>query len=131
MKIAATLLFLLVVSGISFAQPPHPSALSAPASEVRVTYGPVARVTAAGTIFIAWSTNVSSATALQYGSSPDKLDQMAQTPTEGTTHRIQLTDLKPDTTYYYRVVVPEAGAGPREAMVNVASFRTPAAKPAK
>lgn len=104
---------------------------NAAAPEVKVTYGPVARVTGGGSILITWSTNVSAGTLLHYGLSPDKLDQVARSSWDGTTHRIQLANLAPDTTYFYRIFVPTGQTIEKEAMSGTANFRTPPAKPVR
>ena len=49
------------------------------------------------------NTNTPSQVTLSYGTSPDALDQTSKTTTYTTSSLISLTDLLPDTTYYFRV----------------------------
>jgi hypothetical protein len=60
----------------------------------------------ATTALITWSTTVSTPTMLQYGASAESLDQVAEEPWAGRTHRVHLIALKPGTIYYFRVVLP-------------------------
>ena len=76
-------------------------------SAVQITNGPVAENVSDTTAQIAWSTNVSSGTVLHYGTDPNNLDQKASMPWGGMTHRVQLQNLKPGTTY--EVVLPKGG----------------------
>lgn len=97
--------------------------------DVKVTYGPSVQSLTDTTAFITWSTNVSANTVLRYGTKPDALDQVAQSPSGGTTHSVHLKDLTPETTYYYRVgsVAPQT----TEPMSGPASFKTKPAKPSQ
>jgi phosphodiesterase/alkaline phosphatase D-like protein len=90
--------------------------------EIRVTNGPTIHSISDTTARITWSTNVSSPTLLRYGVRPDNLDQVTREPWDGLTHRVQLTNLKPETTYYYRVVAPVLQK--TEPMSAPASFTT-------
>jgi phosphodiesterase/alkaline phosphatase D-like protein len=92
------------------------------AREVRVTTGPVIRSIADSSAVIAWSTNVTTDTLLRYGKSADNLDQLARAPWDGVTHSVQLRNLTPETTYYYRIGTSKVQN--REPMSAVASFRT-------
>ena len=77
-----------------------------PIRDVRVTYGPVVILVQQSVATVSWSTNVSTDTVLRYGTGDNHLDQTASTPWGGTNHLVQLTNLAPDTTYYYRVGKP-------------------------
>src|SRR5882762_847890 len=81
-----------------------------PAREVKVTYGPSVQALSDTTAFITWSTNVSTKSLLRYGTVSEKPDQVAQSPSSGTTHSVKLKNLKPDTTYFYRVGTSAAQA---------------------
>ena len=94
--------------------------------DVKVTYGPAVQSLTDTTAFITWSTNVSANTVLRYGTSSGNLNQVAQSPSGGTTHHAKLKDLIPDTTYFYRVGTSAPQA--TEPMSAPASFKT---KPAK
>jgi hypothetical protein len=73
-----------------------------------ITNGPVVENVTDATAQVAWSTNVSSSTILHYGTDPDNLNGVASMPWGALTHRVQLKNLKPGTTYYFRA---ESGQG--------------------
>jgi hypothetical protein len=82
-----------------------------------------------GSATISWSTNESSDSQVEYGTSPDSLTQNAADATRVTSHSVSLTGLKAGTTYYYRVSsTDEANNTATEpASGQPASFQTPAA----
>jgi len=71
---------------------------------LRITNGPVVEMVSDTMAQIAWSTNASSGTLLRYGTAPDQLDQKAGMPWGAITHRVELKNLKPGTTYYAQAV---------------------------
>lgn len=81
---------------------------------------------------IAWSTNVPSSAILRYGTNPNDLDQTAEAPWGGggerngdLVHRVELRNLRPNTTYYFRVDSTEARGSGTAAQSGVQSFHTP------
>ena len=78
------------------------------ADAIRVTRGPIMEDITAGSAVIAWSTTMRGSTKTLYSTDPRNLTQMAEAPwgANGRTHRAKLTNLQPNTTYYFRV---EAG----------------------
>jgi hypothetical protein len=76
------------------------------------------------TATIAWSTNVNASTILKYGADPNNLDRSAEAPWGGVTHRVHLRNLKPGTTYYYRVESTQAQGTGTQAVSGVEQFRT-------
>lgn len=103
------------------------AASAAPARDVKVTYGPLIQAVSETTAAITWSTSASTDTLIHYGTSADHLDQVARTPIGGTDHRVELKNLLPDTSYYYRVGTSAAQA--TEPMNRTATFKTkPATK---
>lgn len=105
------------------------------AAKVKIIHGPVVEGGAKPTYAtIAWSTNVKASTILKYGTSPNNLTQTAEARWGGVTHRVQLSHLKPGTTYYYRVESTQAQGTGSQVLSPVDHFTTPAtaaAKPAK
>src|SRR5947209_12225601 len=71
---------------------------------LRITNGPVVEMVSDTMAQIAWSTNASSGTLLRYGTAPDQLDQKAGMPWGAITHRVELKNLKPGTTYCAQAV---------------------------
>jgi phosphodiesterase/alkaline phosphatase D-like protein len=91
---------------------------------VKITNGPVIENVTDTTAVIAWSTNVSAGTVLRYGTDPNRLDQIASMPWGGLTHRVNLKDLTPGTTYYYQAESPKAQGTGSTAQAPQSSFRT-------
>jgi hypothetical protein len=105
---STVILLALVIAGWTHIQK-GPQTVSAqrtvtpPVRDVKVTSGPVVRSVTDTSALIAWSTNLSTDTLLRYGKRADNLDQVARAPWGGLTHSVQLKNLTPETTYYFRV----------------------------
>lgn len=106
------------------AQAAAPGSKPAKAADVKVTHGPVVEGETANTATIAWSTNVSASTILKYGTNPNALDQTAEAPWGGLTHRVNLRHLTPGTTYYYRVESTQAQGTGSQAVSSTEQFKT-------
>ena len=91
---------------------------------VQITQGPVVEQVTDTTVEIAWSTNVNSGTALRYGTDPSHLDQTASMPWGGLTHRVQIKNLKPNTTYYFKAESGQGQGTGTQAETAQASFQT-------
>jgi hypothetical protein len=76
---------------------------------------------------IAWSTNVNAGTLLRYGTDPDHLDQSASMPWGGITHRVNLRNLSPGTTYYFQAESAEGQGTGTSARSQISNFVTKAA----
>ena len=83
------------------------SLAAGPAMADRVTRGPYLQMGNAHEVTIHWRTDVSSASRVLYGTSPDQLDQTAEVEGAGTEHVVRLKGLSPATEYFYKV---QAGA---------------------
>ncbi|HKU23042.1 MAG TPA: fibronectin type III domain-containing protein [Terriglobales bacterium] len=94
------------------------------APQVKIIHGPVVESAKPTTATIAWSTNVKASTILKYGSNPGSLNKAAEARWGGTTHRVYLHDLKPGTTYYYRVESTQALGTGSQTLSGVEHFRT-------
>ena len=55
------------------------------------------------TVTLRWGTDVESADTVYFGLSPDMLDKQLQEAHPTLNHRMTLTNLEPDTRYYYRI----------------------------
>ncbi|MFB3915660.1 MAG: fibronectin type III domain-containing protein [Terriglobales bacterium] len=97
------------------------------AQNAQITKGPTIEAATDTSAIIAWSTNVNSSTVVRYGTDPNNLDQTAQVPWGGLTHRVTLEQLQPDTTYYFKVESGQAQGTGTSASSEVSSFRTKAA----
>lgn len=116
--VAASFLF-WIGNAISTAQDSYPP--------VQIMHGPIVESTTETMAVIAWSTNVNAGTMLRYGTDPDHLDQSASMPWGGITHRVNLRNLSPGTTYYFQAESAEGQGTGTSASSQVASFLTKAA----
>jgi Purple acid Phosphatase, N-terminal domain len=116
---------LLMVSALgAWALSSQPATDDPDLKPVQITNGPVVENVTDTTAVIAWSTNVNSGTVLLYGTDPRRLDQTASMPWGGLTHRVNLKDLTPDTTYYYLAQSPKAQGTGTMAQSSLESFKT-------
>lgn len=107
----------------------HAQTRPEPPLKLAITAGPNIEQTTEGSAIISWTTNVNSSTVVKYGTDPDKLQYEAQQPWGGTSHKVELKGLKPDTMYYYLVQSGEGDKAAGEATSRVQTFRTPARRP--
>ena len=118
----------VLLAGLSIwtsGQTSSPAAEMAPENDaVQITHGPVVENVTDTTAIIAWSTNVNAGTVLRYGTDPKHLDQTAGMPWGGLTHRVNLKDLKPGTTYYFRAESPNGQGTGTSAQTAPSSFQT-------
>ncbi len=93
----------------------------------RITNGPVVESTKATSATIAWSTNTGGSSVVKYGTDPNNLNQTAEEPYHmgHGTHRVEIKNLKPGTTYYYQVVSAHGQGTGTEATSQVGQFTTP------
>jgi phosphodiesterase/alkaline phosphatase D-like protein len=98
------------------------------AAQVDITQGPVLESVSDHSAVIAWSTNKDGSTVVNYGADPRNLDQVAEAPwgANGRTHRVELRNLRPNTTYYFRVETGQTRGGNGAAVETqgVISFQT-------
>jgi len=91
--------------------------------QVQITKGPVVEHTSADSAVVAWSTNESSSTVVKYGTDQNNLDQTAQAPWGGLTHRVTIKNLEPGKTYYFQVQSGQAQGG-SSTMGQIGTFQT-------
>src|SRR5947208_269425 len=91
---------------------------------VRITHGPVVELVTDTTAQVAWSTNVNAGTTLHYGTNPTNLDQTRAMPWGGLTHRVELHDLKSNTTYYFKAESDQGQHTGTRAEAMESSFQT-------
>lgn len=77
---------------------------------------------------IAWSTNVASSTTVHYGTSPNALDNMVQTPWGSLTHRVVLKNLEPGTTYYFQTTSGDGQGVQGTVTSEILQFKTAPSK---
>jgi hypothetical protein len=96
----------------------------------RIIDGPIVERVGDTWATIAWTTNTGGSSVVRYGTDPDRLHQMAQSPyadddrARAQNHRVQLNNLRPDTTYYYIVDSGQGEGTGTEARSRVERFTT-------
>jgi hypothetical protein len=109
MKRSVVLLLLpamfLVASTAAQQQPLHRKNLVDQHAPLKITNGPIIEALKSDSATIAWSTNVKSGSRVVYGAKRNRLSQRAELPADGKglMHRVQLKNLDPDTTYYFKI----------------------------
>jgi hypothetical protein len=98
------------------------------AAPPQITNGPVVESVTPTTGVVAWSTNVSSGSVVNYGVAPDRLTQRSEMPWGGYTHRVTLQQLHPDTTYFFQASSPDAKGSGQVLRSEMKNFRTPVAQ---
>ena len=73
------------------------------AQPIGITYGPVIENLNGNQATIAWTTSQPSDSRVWYGTEKCNLTKVAEAPANGNTHRVQITNLQPSTTYYFQV----------------------------
>ncbi|HWR34405.1 MAG TPA: fibronectin type III domain-containing protein [Clostridia bacterium] len=91
---------------------------------VQIVNQPQAQVTSSNSAKVVWTTNVNSGGIVKYGTDPNNLNQTANAPWGGTTHEVTLTNLQPNTTYYYQAVSQHGQGTGTGALSPVQQFST-------
>lgn len=94
------------------------------ASALQITNGPGAMAVTATSAVIFWNTSAPSGSVVHYGTSPNALDQTAQSPWGQTAHRVELKNLQPNTTYYFQAESGQAQGTGTGAMSGIEVFKT-------
>ena len=100
------------------------------AAALGITHGPVVEKTGGNYAVIAWSTNTGGSSIVHYGTDPNSLSQMSESPyandreSNGETHRVTLRNLKPNTSYYYQVDSGQGQGTGSESKGHVETFKT-------
>jgi hypothetical protein len=118
------ILFAVLAAGVALSMPAQDDA--AP----RITNGPVVESVTPTSSIVAWSTNVSAGSVVNYGVDRDRLTQRSEMPWGGYTHRVTLSHLHPDTTYFFQASSPDAQGSGQVLKSDVENFHTPALNPA-
>ena len=92
---------------------------------VRITNGPVIEEADSNHARIAWTTNIQGSTRVTYGTDLGNMSKLAEAPwgQGGNTHRVELKNLQPGTTYYFQAETGQAAGSEVES--DIFSFRTP------
>lgn len=129
-----TITISVIAVGLSFLQPRLAGAREG-SSPAQVDVTPMVESAADTFAFIRWTTSNPGGTILHYaivhyGNDPNHLNLTAVSPTRinpahtGTVFRVRMSDLQPDTTYYYKVSSTQADGTPDPATSSVTKFST-------
>ena len=101
----------------------------------RITNGPVVKKTTDSVAEISWSTDAPGSSIVKYGASPNALNETAEAPWGGTkepngdyNHTVWVKNLKPNTTYYYRVETTQGAGTGTQTESQPQQFHTTASK---
>ncbi len=121
--IASMLASLLLLSAVAWAQ-------NKPKAE-RITNGPELKETTQNSAEISWSTDAPGSSVVKYGTSPNALNETAEQPWGGKresngdyNHTVWVKNLKPHTTYYYKVETGQGLGTGTEADSRTGEFKT-------
>lgn len=99
--------------------------------QVTITDGPRVEYTGRDTAEIAWTTSTGGSSIVHYGTDPNNLSQTAQNAYNSAlqsgqhvTHRVRVTGLQPNTTYYFVVDSGQGQGTGTEVKSPVAQFKT-------
>lgn len=95
-------------------------------TSVQITQEPRVEFANDNSASIAWSTNVQAGSRVMYGTDRNNLTQSATAPWGALTHRVQLKNLQPNTTYFFQVISEHASGSGTSATSNISEFRTSA-----
>jgi phosphodiesterase/alkaline phosphatase D-like protein len=97
----------------------------------RITNGPDLKETTNNSAELAWSTDAPGSSVVKYGTSPKALNQTAEEPWGGKresngdyNHTVWMKNLKPNTTYYYKVETGQGLGTGTEADSKTGEFKT-------
>jgi phosphodiesterase/alkaline phosphatase D-like protein len=88
--------------------------------------GPRVESTGANSAVIAWTTNARGSSIVHYGTNPNALNQTAESPytQQGQTHRVDIKNLQPNTTYYFAVDSGQGFGTGTDARSQTGQFQT-------
>jgi phosphodiesterase/alkaline phosphatase D-like protein len=93
-------------------------------TNLQITNGPTVEHADSNSAVVAWSTNTNASTLLKYGTDPNNLNQTAEAPWGGVTHRVTIHNLQPNTTYYFQVTSGQGQGTGTGATSSVSRFTT-------
>ena len=91
---------------------------------VEITQQPRVENATDNSAIIAWTTNVQAGARVKYGTDRNNLSQTATAPWGAITHRVELKNLRPNTTYFYQVISEHASGTGTSATGSIDQFRT-------
>lgn len=97
----AAVMCVLALGVLATGQNAPTSASTAPVA--RVTQGPTVEYADDQFAVVTWTTDIASESRIYYGTSEKNLPQVAENRSSRTFHRVDLQNLQPSTTYYFRI----------------------------
>lgn len=103
-----SLLILVLIAACSlFCAAQSQSQMGTANSGIQITNGPGVDNVSQSSVVVFWNTNLPSGAIVRYGTAGDKLNQTAMAPSGQTDHKVTLTNLQPDTNYFFQVTPTE------------------------
>ena len=100
------------------------AAQSSAPQAVQITSDPNIETVTSNSATITWGTNQPSGSRVWYGTEKGNLTQQAEAPYGGTSHRVQINNLQPNTTYYFQVESEHGRGGSETESRGIRSFHT-------
>lgn len=101
-----------------------PNSAAANANSVKIVDGPNIEYLTPNQAIVAWSTNAPSSSVVKYGQDQNALNQTAQAAWGGTTHRVTLKNLQPNTRYWFSIQSGQAQGTGTMAQTAPYTFQT-------
>src|SRR5947209_5334878 len=96
--------------------------------QLQITNGPTVEGVGDTWAVVAWTTNSGGSSVVHYGTDANNLSQTAQAPyaqgSDDTRHRVRVTGLQPNTTYYFTVDSGQGQGTGTAASSSVRQFTT-------
>lgn len=93
------------------------------AQAVKITNGPGAAKITDRSAEIFWNSAQRSGATVRYGTSPSMMTQSVADTSDGTDHKVEITGLRPNTTYYFQVE-SNLGPGTAPSKSGIGTFKT-------
>ena len=97
------------------------------AADSIINFGPNLEKLDSNSAVVYWKTKVPGSAVARFGTDLSNMDQQAKAPWGGNEHRVTLTGLQPNTTYYFQVKSGEAEGSGTSSYSMKYKFTTPAA----
>ena len=94
--------------------------------DVDITGGPTVSGVTGNSAVIGWTTSAQSSAVIHYGTDKNNLAETAEEQWGGPYHKVTLSNLQPNTTYYYQVTSGSAQGSGAGTISRVESFKTTA-----
>lgn len=119
------LIFALIAACSLFCAAQSQSQLGTATSGVQITNGPGVDNVTQSSVVVFWNTNLPSGAIVRYGTTEEKLNQTAMAPSGQTDHKVTLTNLQPETNYFFQVTPTQGRSDTASGMKSgIGTFKT-------